>query len=161
VRGIELVDGTFQGAPVVVLACGPHEAQALTGAAGQRGVLAAAAAADPVRVSCLDVALDRLPRPGALLALGIDRPVYASVHSSVARLAPDGGALIHATRYGSIGADSHVAVKEELQRLLDGLQPGWRQCVAHERFLPNMTVSHTMVTAAMGGVRGRPDWNRC
>jgi phytoene dehydrogenase-like protein len=156
VQGIQLVDGTVQRAPFVVLACSPQEARALTEAAGQSGVLAAAAAADPVQISCLDVALDRLPRPTALIALGIDRPLYASVHSAVARLAPDGGALIHVARYGSIDIESPVAVKEELQGLLDGLQPGWRHRVVYERFLPNMTVSHAMVTAAQGGVRGRP-----
>src|SRR6185369_15496475 len=52
--------------------------------------------------------------------------------------------------------ESPVAVKEELQGLLDGLQPGWRHRVVYERFLPNMTVSHAVVTAAQGGVRGRP-----
>ena len=155
VQGIQLADGQVRRAPVVVLACGPRDAQTLTGAAGQ--VLPAAADADPVQISCLDVALDRLPRPGALIALGIDRPLYASVHSPVARLAPEGSALIHVARYGSIDAEPQAAVKEELERLLDGLQPGWRRCVVHQRFLPNMTVSHAIVTAAQGGVRGRPD----
>ena len=157
VQGIVLADGKVQRAPVVVLACAPREVQALTGATGRTGVLAAAAAAKPVQISCLDVALDRLPRPGALIALGIDRPFYASVHSAVARLAPDGGALIHVARYGCIGTKSHASVREELQHLMDGLQPGWRHCVVRERFLPNLTVSHAMVTAAGGGVRGRPD----
>jgi len=156
VEGIQLGDGTVHRAPVVVLACSPQEAQALTGAASHRGVLAAASAANPVQISCLDVAVDRLPRPGALIAVGIDRPLYASVHSAVAHLAPDGGALIHVARYGSIDAQSHATVKEELERLLDGLQPGWRHSVVHERFLPNMTVSHAMVTAVDGGIRGRP-----
>lgn len=156
VQGIQLADGQVQRAPVVVLACGPQEAKALTGAADQWGVLAAAAGADPVQISCLDVALDRLPRPNALIALGIDRPLYASVHSPVARLAPDGGAMIHVARYGSIDAEPQAAIQEELQRLLDGLQPGWRRCVVYERFLSTITVSHAIVTAAQGGVRGRP-----
>jgi len=156
-EGIQLVDGKIQRAPVVVLACGPREAQALAGTAGQSSALAAAAAADPVQVSCFDVALERLPRPGALMALGIDRPLFASVHSAVARLAPVGGALIHVTRYGSIRTGTDVAVKGELQNLLDGLQPGWRRHVVYERFLPSMTVSHATVTAAKEGVRGRPD----
>jgi phytoene dehydrogenase-like protein len=155
VEGIQMADGRIRRAPIVVLACSPREAQTLAGAAGQRGVLAAAAGAAPVQISSLDVALDMLPRPDALIALGIDRPLYASVHSAIARLAPGGGALIHVTRYGVIDADNPV--KEELEDLLDGLQPGWRRRVVYERFLPNMTVSHAVVTAAQGGVRGRPD----
>src|SRR5262249_34396930 len=44
----------------------------------------------PVRAACLDVALASLPRPKATFALGIDAPLYLSVHSASARLAPDG-----------------------------------------------------------------------
>src|SRR5207247_1465852 len=61
-------------------------------------------AAIPVRVASLDVALSRLPHPGARVAFGIDRPLYFSVHSAVARLAPAGGATIHVARY--LGAAS-------------------------------------------------------
>jgi phytoene dehydrogenase-like protein len=158
VQGIQLSDGHVRRASVVVLACGPRQALALTGSVGHRSTLAASAAgAEPVQISCLDVALDELPRPSALIALGINRPLYASVHSAAARLAPDGGAMIHVVRYGSIDSESQLAVREELKELLDGLQPGWRRHLVHERFLPNMTVSHAVVTAAQGGLRGRPN----
>ena len=43
-----------------------------------------------VRTACLDVALDRLPRPEARFALGLDQPTYFSVHSGAARLAESG-----------------------------------------------------------------------
>ena len=32
-------------------------------------------------------------------SLGIDRPLYLSVHSATARLAPEGGALIQVAKY--------------------------------------------------------------
>src|SRR5947208_13056625 len=38
----------------------------------------------PVMASCLDVALSKLPIPGRNFALGIDKPLYYSVHSAYA-----------------------------------------------------------------------------
>ena len=37
------------------------------------------------------------------------------------------------------------------------MQPGWRQVVVKKRPLPSMVVSYTTVTAATGGLAGRPD----
>ena len=42
------------------------------------------------------------------------------------------------------------------QRLLDLMQPGWRAALVARRFLPHLTVSHALVTAAQGGTAGRP-----
>ena len=53
----------------------------------------------PVRLVCLDVALSSLPDKDALFALGVDRPLYFSVHSAYAKLVPEGGALIHIAKY--------------------------------------------------------------
>jgi len=36
------------------------------------------------------------------------------------------------------------------------MQPGWRDCVVERRFLPSMTVTNGLVTAAHGGTAGRP-----
>ena len=49
--------------------------------------------------ACLDVALSHLPRPDATFALGIDAPLYLSVHSATARLAPAGAALVSTMKY--------------------------------------------------------------
>jgi hypothetical protein len=37
------------------------------------------------------------------------------------------------------------------------LQPGWREVLVKKRPLPNMLVSNALVTAAAGGLVGRPD----
>jgi phytoene dehydrogenase-like protein len=95
----------------------------------------------PVIASTLDVALSRLPQPKKTFALGIDRPLYFSVHSRWAQLTPKGGALIHVTRYG--GGD-----QAELEALLDEMQPEWRDLVVHCRFLPSMTVSNAVMPPA-------------
>ena len=53
----------------------------------------------PVRAACLDVALASLPSPKTTFALGVDRPLYFSVHSRSARVAPDGAALVSTMKY--------------------------------------------------------------
>jgi phytoene dehydrogenase-like protein len=114
----------------------------------------------PLTASCLDLALSSLPQPKCTFAVGIDSPVYLSVHSAHAVLAPRGGALIHTAKYR---ADSHPtqsaedydgntlrlsetskAEEHELENLLDLMQPGWRAVVVHRRFLPAITVSNAL-----------------
>src|SRR6185295_17251612 len=110
----------------------------------------------PIRVATLDLALRSLPRPKATVAFGIDRPLYFSVHSSIARLAPDGGAVIHVSRYLRPNETAGREVEEELETLTDMMQPGWRTHLVSKQYLPNLTVTHTSLTAAGGGAAGRP-----
>src|SRR5262245_16850937 len=153
VAGVRLRSGETVPAAAVVLALdAPAAAELLPDGAVRR----VARNATPVRAACLDVALTRLPRPRATFALGIDEPLYCSVHSAVARLAPEGGALIHVARY--LGDDAPDPKRDEarLEGLLDRLQPGWRDVVATRRFLPQMVAASALTTAAAGGVAGRP-----
>jgi hypothetical protein len=72
--------------------------------------------------------LSSLPDKDALFALGVDRPLYFSVHSAYAELAPKSGALIHVAKY--LGTSIEPKPREdqpELEEFLDLLQPGWRQ----------------------------------
>lgn len=110
----------------------------------------------PVRAACLDVALGRLPCQRATFALGVDRPLYLSVHSASADLAPPGGALVHVARYLGGAREPADVVERELLGLLDQVQPGWRSEVVHRRYLPEVVVSQALVTADAGGVAGRP-----
>jgi phytoene dehydrogenase-like protein len=157
VRGVRLADGGFYDAPAVVIAAGPAEACELI-EGGEGTILSEwAKAAIPVRAACLDVALECLPEPRSLFALGVDRPLYFSVHSSAAKLAPENGAVIHVAKYLGAGPDGDPqAVERELEETLDIMQPGWRNAVVARQFLPVMTVSNALVTAAQGGVKGRP-----
>src|SRR5260221_5041278 len=84
----------------------------------------------PVTLASLDAALSKLPKPKATFALGIDKPLYFSVHSQWAQLTPKGGALIHVARYGGGQA-------AEAEDLLDGNQPGVREVTVHLRVLPS------------------------
>jgi len=126
--------GTRLASDVVLLAVDPATARELIGDVSWPSMI-------PVVLSTLDVALSRLPQPKKTFALGIDRPLYFSVHSRWAQLTPKGGALIHVARYG--GGD-----EAELEGLLDEMQPEWRDAVVHCRFLPSMTVSNALMPPA-------------
>lgn len=106
----------------------------------------------PVSAACLDLALSALPAPHARFALGIDAPTYFSVHSCHAKLAPEGGAVIHVAKYLEPDAPNDpVADRAQLEAVLDLMQPGWRALVVEQQYLPHMVVSHALVTSA-----GRP-----
>ena len=155
VRGLRLADGSTLTATAVIITGSPADAAALVQSSDILRQWADTAI--PVKAACLDIGLARLPRPRALFALGIDCPLYFSVHSAVAKLGPDGGAVIHAAKY--LNAAVHTdpkADEQELEEVLDIMQPGWREVVVERRFLPNMVVSHLLVTAAAGGIAGRP-----
>ncbi|MGZ3429227.1 MAG: FAD-dependent oxidoreductase, partial [Polyangia bacterium] len=150
-RAVCLADGRRFDADAVIVCASPQLAASL--APGSRSLAAAARAARPVRAACLDLALQSLPRPRSRFALGIDRPIYFSVHSGAARLAPGDGAVIHAMRYLDGSADEEA--EAELAALCDRMQPGWRERVVERRFLPRMIVAHDLPRAAAGGLRGR------
>ena len=157
VTGVRLADGRVQPAAAVLAAVEPETLKALVAAGGPAAPRWPEPV--PVRAACLNVALARLPDPEATLALGIDTPLYFSVHSASAKLSPSGGALIHAVKYlsGDESTDPEVD-KSELHSLLDfdAARPG-RDVLVAERFLPRMTVSHALVTACGGGLASRPN----
>ena len=154
-----LSDKTQVSAKIVVIAAGPMDAYSLFDDSDRPHILSKVAKeAKPIRLVCLDVALSSLPDKDTLFALGVDHPLYFSVHSAYAKLAPKGGALIHVAKY--LGTSIQPKPREdqpELEAFLDLLQPGWRQVLVKKRPLPNMVVSNALVTAADGGLAGRPD----
>jgi phytoene dehydrogenase-like protein len=107
----------------------------------------------PSKAACLDVCLKKLPVPDNTFAIGIDEPLYLSVHSNSAKLAPDGGAMIHLAVY--LGPENGTHENEiRLLKLLDTLQPGWQDEVVFKRFLPNMNASFGTPMAALNGANG-------
>jgi len=154
-----LSDKSQVSAKTVVIAAGPQDAYSLFNDNERPEVLSKVAKeSKPVRMACLDIALSSLPDKNTLFALGVDRPLYFSVHSAIAKLAPENGALIHLGKY--LGTSIEPKPREdqqELEEFLDLLQPGWREVLVKKRPLPNMVVSNSAVTAAAGGLSGRPD----
>jgi phytoene dehydrogenase-like protein len=156
---VTLSDRTQTSAKVLVIATGPRDAYSLF-YDGERSEVLSKAVKElkPIRMACLDVALSNLPQGDALFALGIDSPLYFSVHSAYAKLAPENGAFIHLAKYlGTAIEPKPKEDEQELEDLLDLLQPGWRQVLVKKRPLPSMVVSNALVTAANGGLSGRPD----
>ena len=154
VTGVRLEHGEVVGAESVILAVPPSPARRLVPHLGPSvttrwdGV--------PAKAACLDLGLARLPKPVNTVAFGVDRPLYYSVHSATAALAPDGSAMVHVAKYldPSEPHDAH-ATERELEAFLDLMQPGWRSEVVVRRYLPAMTVSHVIPSVASGGLRGR------
>ncbi len=155
---VELSDGSNVRARSVVLAIDPNGAVGLFRNSETPEALSRAARnARAVRVACLDLALRHLPRRQVRFALGIDAPLYFSVHSEFAHLAPANGALIHVAKYLGASIEGNPrSDQEELEDFLDLLQPGWRMEVLRKRLLPNMIVANALDTASMGGSLGRP-----
>jgi len=105
----------------------------------------------------MDLGLRELPRAARTFALGIDTPLYMSLHSRWADLAPERTALVHVAKYLPIAASGqHDQDRVELEELMDLVQPGWRGQIMHERFLPRLTVTYALVRAHDGGLVGRP-----
>ncbi len=152
-----LANGMLHPASAVLLATDPETASALV-TDGAHNILSGwSVQSVPVRVACFDVALRHVPKPQHLYALGIDCPLYYSVHSAWAKLAPEGSALIHTMKYLRPGEPAEPEVsRHELEALLDVLQPGWRAEVMEQYSLPHMIASNALVQAGQGGLQGRP-----
>jgi phytoene dehydrogenase-like protein len=147
-------DGPATSCRTLVLATSPGVARCIV---RSEALDAWAASTVPAKVACLDVGLERLPRPETRLAIGIDRPLYYSVHSASATVAPDGCALVTTMKYLPAGEPPDAGRDlAELEAWLDHLQPGWQRRVVVRRHLPSMVASAAIARADQGGVGGRP-----
>jgi len=158
VEAVVLGDGARVSASDVVVAGDPETALRLAQRERAPALARAIDACRPVRAACLDLALSRQPRPDRNFALGLDRPLYLSVHSAAAALAPAGGALIHVARY--LAPDEPApreAVRAALEAFADEVQPGWRSVVVRQRLMPAMTVSHAVASHRLPRPAARVD----
>jgi phytoene dehydrogenase-like protein len=128
---------------LVVAAGGPEAAAKLL---GERAPAAPGPAAE---LSVLDLGLGSLPRRTRRFALGVDSPTYLSRHSAPGH--PD-GVLLSLASY-------RREPREALEAMADVVQPGWRQRVRLQRFLPRMVAVSAIATAG-GGLMGRPAVDR-
>jgi len=157
VRGVRLADDRSFFSRTVVIASSPRVAVSLVEGGRETSLARWADEMVAVKAACLDVSLKDLPLPKVTFALGIDRPLYLSVHSATARLAPEGGALIHVAKYlPPEHRESPDEDRRELENLLDLVQPGWRERVVNSRFLPDMIVMNAIATVGLEGTKQRP-----
>jgi predicted NAD/FAD-dependent oxidoreductase len=109
----------------------------------------------PIHMAHLDLALRPLPNPRFPNVLGLDEPVYLTVQSDVARVAPPDGAVVHVGRYLAPG-EEQANHRESLERTLDVAQPGWRDHVVDARYVPRSMVSGDHARPVTRGSADRP-----
>jgi len=141
---VALDEETLHAEVLVVATGSPEDASKLL------GEQAPAAPGPAAEVSTLDLGLRRLPRRGRRFALGIDQPTYLSRHSP-----PDhrDGALLSLASYAR-------EPRQALETMADTVQPGWREQLIFDRFLPRMVPLSAIATPATGGLAGRPRVDR-
>jgi phytoene dehydrogenase-like protein len=111
-----------------------------------------ARAGPPVDAACLDLALASPPRWN--IGLGVDRPLYFSVHAPIAQLAPAGTWAAVVAKY--LAPDEGPTPQDQAELEEHARKMGATD-VNHRRFLRRMTVTHGMPLAAREGLGGRPD----
>ena len=155
VQAVRLADGHGLDADAVIVAVNdPRRAAGLLQGAPSAHLRAIADDCVPVRMAHLDVALRPLPEPRFPNVLGLDVPVYLTVQSSVADVAPRDGAVLHIARYlrPDEEGDDH---RPQLEHALDVTQPNWQDHVVDARFVPRSMVSGDHARMATAGVSGR------
>ncbi|MBM7567897.1 NAD(P)/FAD-dependent oxidoreductase [Paenibacillus sacheonensis] len=141
VRQVLCEDGTKINTRHVILATPPAVANDLVPFAENTALRTWKEQAIEVNAACLDVALNRLPKPKQQFAYGIDQTVLFSNYSRAAYLSDDGAQVISLIKYQGKDTDADKDL-HELEGVLDLMQPGWRDELIVKQYLPRMTVCH-------------------
>ncbi len=138
---------------VVIAAGGPESAARLLGAP----VPGADRLGPAVRAAALDLGVPAASGPVAPLVLGLDRPLYLSVHAPVAQLAPPGLMLVSVMKYLAPGGKHSAADDDRRQLLEHAALSGIRlDDLVLERYLRAPVVHHGVPLARSCGLAGRP-----
>jgi len=117
----------------IVLAVGPAAVEKLTGVALPAGL--------PLHMASMELCLEGMPEDSTNVAFPVDRPLYLTVHSASAKLAPPGGRTVHVAKYLGGALQDPQTVRTELEEYATLVLPGWRQHTRFARFLPALTVT--------------------
>ena len=157
IHGLRLRDGRFIAASAVVIATTPRAALKLFDAGQYAPLRSVVEPLVPAHIACLDVALQRLPRPQYPVVLDLDQPRFMTAQSQYAKIAPPGAALVQTFKQLDPRRVSDPSVDEqELEGLLDTAQPGWRDLVVRRVGLPHIEAVSALPLARSGGFAGRP-----
>jgi phytoene dehydrogenase-like protein len=152
IEAVRLEDGRTLHPARVIAAIGPKAVAALlpddsTLAAFRRD-------ATPVLLATFDVALAALPRPQRRNVQALDRPLYYSVHSGLARLSREGASIVHVAKYlDPQRVHDPKAIERELREYLATLQPGYERELIYERFLPSLVVHNALARPRTAAAR--------
>jgi phytoene dehydrogenase-like protein len=147
------VDGRSVACEHIIVAGSPTLADALYGPLLGRRF---AGGTSPITAACLDLGL-RGEWPGPSFVLDLDEPIYLSVHSRVAELAPAGHTLVSLAWYRrACDADTPAAeLRARLERMVRRWMPDYEAALVVDQFLPAMVVAHDRPQPSRGGFSGR------
>jgi phytoene dehydrogenase-like protein len=144
---IHFTDGDKLEVPYVIVTAGPEQTFNLLEGAESTVLQEWKQQARPVYAACLDVALRKLPNPNHNFAIAVDQHVLFSNHSRASKLSNDGSVVLQLLKYLGTEKEGHAKNhKQELEAVLDLMQPGWRNEVFAQQFLPKMTVVQDSIT---------------
>ena len=148
--------GELAAGAAVITAGGPAGAADVLGLA-DGPLRERARTARPSLVAVLDVCLRASWGSAPTFVMGLDEPLYLSVHGPTADLTPPGSTLVSLAKYlpPEAGADAG-ADRRQLEGVLDLVQPKWRSSTISVRFLQRVVAATDIPTAATGGLAGRP-----
>lgn len=156
-EGVRLKRGDDISADAIIVALPLQDATRLIGPEFAPRLHAAAAQAVPAYIACLDVALNQSAQHRYPVVFDLEAPRFITAQSEFARVAPPGGAIVHALHQ----LDSRDSIptqkqRDSLEAFLSEVQPGWQNHVVMQRFLPRMLASSWLPLAATNGFAGRP-----
>ncbi|WP_237446703.1 phytoene desaturase family protein [Shimazuella alba] len=141
VKAVHCEDGTLITSENVILTTSPEISCKLVSEADQTSLQAWKDQAIPITAACLSVALRRLPKPKHQFIYGIDQPVLLSNLSRAAYLSDNGDQVVHLIKYQGTQTDTKKD-EQDLERVLDLAQPGWRDELVARQYLPKIVVTH-------------------
>lgn len=143
-HSIRMADGGMVNAASVVVTAGPKESLNLVDGAENSSLKRWAEHSRPLFAACLDVALRRLPNPGAYrtAVFFLDQPLFLVTPSNFSKASPDGSAIVQIVKQLGSTPDDPKLHERQLENALDLVQPGWRNEIVARQYLPKITVVH-------------------
>lgn len=140
---IQCSDGTAIHVPDCIVAAPPKEAMNMINGAEHTSLRLWNEQAIPVTACCLDIGIKKLPNSQHQFAIGLDQALFFTNQSRASKLSEDGTSVVSLAKYHNPMEEINVnADKQQLETVMDLLQPGWRKEVVVQQFLPKITVSH-------------------
>lgn len=95
-----------------------------------------------IHAACLDLVLESMPMPERRFILGLDRPLYLSEHTGVARLGKN--CVLHVAKY--LAPDEEIqGIQDELEDFVDVALPQWRHLLKVKRWRGALPVAQALV----------------
>lgn len=146
---VHVGDERLSADAVVLAAGGPRQVESMTG-------VDPAPHARPSTAATLDVGFAASWGDHPTFGVGLDEPLYLSLHAPTADLAPAGGCLVSVMRYHPFGeAPDPDRDRAVMEAMLDRVRPGWRVDADRVVFRARQVAAYDQPSADRGGLAGR------